>query len=1157
MAGIPKRTIYIGLGGTGKDILLRVRRWAFERYRTPVLPFTRFLWLDTDIKGTTPSDLNDPIDKRLEFRGHEKVSLALNIEELSSAFTGARIASSRTGGLTIRDWLPQELSEMKRSLQDGAGQIRSFGRLSFWYRATTFEKVVNQALDELMARDKVREAVVEMGYEDLHDDFDVVVVAGISGGTGSGSFIDAGVLLRDLIEKQRGQKVNLRSVLVLPTVFMDMNLPSAEPDLLAANGYAALKELDYLMLPHSGTETAETYEFPELARNVDVTVPVFNMVHLIDSTTDSGQKFEDPRECFQVAADSLTMELDRTDFAQQLRSTRSNQMQHISEPLTASVAASDGSILSELPLHNRYAAMGQSQLVYDRDRLRNAAAYRLGALTVEFLLRDVVDKDTLIQTTRDQLKSDQEVGLTQEHILMHLMKDREGKDMLEELRRQIEDKVDEAFKPVARALSDLTSGAESAGGDSFKALKQADKAIGEIEGKLGSFRRELEERASSNLKSAGDDANRGDAYETIQSNKPKVLEAIVGRVQRKMHDRLADPVQYGLDSARLLLEEAKLECERIAQSQEADDKPPEPEKPRLSRMGGLLDARERMMEAENIPGFPPPFRALAMAQAESQLRREIDQHESSLRKAVDAHKKEWLASITAAANREYLGLARDAIAWVANHIKDAVGDETRIKKDGDAFELKRTGFRHALGEYEQRLLDLQEDQNDMALAFKNARRASRNVYMDQDASEDDLLFSHCLLADSQAADDEVLRKEALVKNLAEFFDKSAFIDRAEVDQMAADEVQRKSLIRMGMKVMVERAQNYHQNKQPWEKVQEKLEAFCFDKTEVIADNETLEASSALTNRGQEHIIEAKRRLVDNTAPSLKLASGQWEGLKEKRITLLGGSSSGTTMVEEWFTAGGQSAPTSARNDRGSVIAYQEYYCVPVVLVKSLSTLKEHYERELAKDPKRPFMRHSDARWLRFPDIVIQNEQKYWIERNVQMTRLLRALLLGIVSFNTDKHQWTMNRHQMGQLREVSMGYTVELVVDSLMKDESLSSDIEKRVKETEDALMSPSSQERLIAFGAAIRHLLFEVYPHKNQSGTKRPQGPETLAAFGMYQDVIYQKICTSLGHEAWSDGKGGLPDGVSHRLDDAAKTLVEIPYRDQRMMNHLKVLPL
>jgi hypothetical protein len=1153
MPGIPKRTLYIGLGGTGKDILLRVRRWAFERFRTPVLPFTRFLWLDTDTKGTTPSDLDDPIDKRLGFGGHEKVSLALNLEELSAAFTGARISGSRTGGLTVRDWLPQELSEMQRSLQDGAGQIRSFGRLAFWYRATTFEKVVNLALDELMARDKVREAVVDMGYDDLHDDFDVVVVAGVSGGTGSGCFIDAGVLLRDLIEGQRRQKVNLRSVLVLPTVFMDMNLPSAEDDLLAANGYAALKELDYLMLPHSGTDTAESYEFPEMARNVNVTVPVFNMVHLIDSTTDSGQKFEDPRECFQVAADALTMELDRTDFAQQLRTTRSNQMQHISEPITARVAADDGTILSELPLHNRYAAFGQAQLVYDRDRLRNAAAYRLGALTLEFLLRDT-NSDTLIQNTRDDLKNEQIVGLTEDHILSHLMRDRGGKDMLDQIRREIESKVAEAFKPVERALADLVGGAGDSSGGPFKALKKTEKAIGEIEGKLGSFRRDLESRASDALQSEGDKARRGDAFETIQSNKSKALEVVVEKIQKNMHEKLADPVQYGLSAARLLLEEAKLECERIVSGQETDEAPGEPDKPRLSRLGGLVDAQERMMEAEGIPGFPPPFKSLAIAQASSQLRREIDQHEVDLRKAVDEYKREWQASISAAANREYMSLAREAITWVVENLKEKVGDETKIKKDGDEFELKRTGFMHALGEYEQRLRDLRDDQNAMANAFRDALRPSRHVYMDEDASEDDLLFSHCLLASSQAADDEDLRREALVKTLAEFFDKSAFVDRAALDQMEADEIKQASLIQMGMKVMVERAQNYHQNKQPWEEVQEKLETFCFEKTEVIADDESLEASSVLNNRGQEHIVEAKRRMVDNTAPSLKLASGQWEGLKEKRITLLGGSTNGTQMVEEWFTSGGQSTPTSARNDRGSVIAYQEYYCVPVVLVRCLSNLKEHYNRELAKDPKRPFMRHSDARWLRFPDIVIRNEQKYWLERNAQMTRLLRALLMGVVEFNDQKHQWTVHLHQMGQIREAAMGYTIELAVDNLLADEGLAEEVHRKVQEAEAALMAPSAQDRLFAFGAAIRHLLFNVYPQSDHSGMKRPQGPETLAAFGMYKDIVYGKICSALGHEAWSDDKP-LPDTVNHRLDDADGTLVEIPYRDQRMLTEIKRL--
>ena len=43
-------TLYIGLGGTGKEVLLRLRRRFYERFRVRSLPCTQFLWIDTDIR---------------------------------------------------------------------------------------------------------------------------------------------------------------------------------------------------------------------------------------------------------------------------------------------------------------------------------------------------------------------------------------------------------------------------------------------------------------------------------------------------------------------------------------------------------------------------------------------------------------------------------------------------------------------------------------------------------------------------------------------------------------------------------------------------------------------------------------------------------------------------------------------------------------------------------------------------------------------------------------------------------------------------------------------------------------------------------------------------------------------------------------------------
>ncbi|MCC7431515.1 hypothetical protein IT568_11770, partial [bacterium] len=43
-----KPTLFIGLGGSGKEVLIRLRRLFYEKYRMVGLPIMEFLWFDTD-----------------------------------------------------------------------------------------------------------------------------------------------------------------------------------------------------------------------------------------------------------------------------------------------------------------------------------------------------------------------------------------------------------------------------------------------------------------------------------------------------------------------------------------------------------------------------------------------------------------------------------------------------------------------------------------------------------------------------------------------------------------------------------------------------------------------------------------------------------------------------------------------------------------------------------------------------------------------------------------------------------------------------------------------------------------------------------------------------------------------------------------------------
>ena len=68
-------TLLIGLGGTGKEVLLRFRRRLYERYGIFGFPTTGYLWIDTDTRNRNIDD--QPLDHIMQQVMLRGVPLAL------------------------------------------------------------------------------------------------------------------------------------------------------------------------------------------------------------------------------------------------------------------------------------------------------------------------------------------------------------------------------------------------------------------------------------------------------------------------------------------------------------------------------------------------------------------------------------------------------------------------------------------------------------------------------------------------------------------------------------------------------------------------------------------------------------------------------------------------------------------------------------------------------------------------------------------------------------------------------------------------------------------------------------------------------------------------------------------------------------------------
>lgn len=236
-------TLLIGLGGTGKQVLLNLRRMFYDQFGEPTLPHIAHLWIDTDASNRTIDGSEmDFLLKEVDFEAAEKQSTQLQAADIESIYEHPDAYPH------IFSWFDESLKK-HGLITDGAGQIRSFGRLSFFRH---YEAIKKKILERLESVREASDHNTLMQKHNIHLDpsgaIDVWLVFSIAGGTGSGMFLDMAFALRHL---NKGLRVN--AIMVLPSVFSnDTSAP------IFGNAYAALMELEHYTTPRAATAKASS-----------------------------------------------------------------------------------------------------------------------------------------------------------------------------------------------------------------------------------------------------------------------------------------------------------------------------------------------------------------------------------------------------------------------------------------------------------------------------------------------------------------------------------------------------------------------------------------------------------------------------------------------------------------------------------------------------------------------------------------------------------------------------------------------------------------------------------------------------------------------------------------------------------------------------------
>ncbi len=295
-------TILVGVGGTGAEVLSRVRRLIEESYGDlKNFPIISFLVVDTD----KDYKITDPEASGTQFKDQEKYWAKVGGREVS-----AMINNMEGNYPWISRWFPTELERNITSLEAGAGQIRACGRFAFF---CNYHGIQQQFLSS-SKRIKGHESYMLDRYNInvSTNSVNVFLTGSLSGGTGSGMLIDMGYCIRKWLQSEGSPTVT--AIVPMPQAFAGISVG----DRVLANGYAAMMELSYFS--DHRTEYAEQFS-SGLVDEVRSPKPPFDFTYLVGTkNTETEFKLSQIRE---MIAQNIFLDL-TSEFAPHKRSIRDN-----------------------------------------------------------------------------------------------------------------------------------------------------------------------------------------------------------------------------------------------------------------------------------------------------------------------------------------------------------------------------------------------------------------------------------------------------------------------------------------------------------------------------------------------------------------------------------------------------------------------------------------------------------------------------------------------------------------------------------------------------------------------------------------------------------------------------------------------------------------
>lgn len=339
-------TVIVGLGGTGKEILIKIRRMIVESYGSlDSLPIVSFVHIDTEQNA-----------KVSEPQSVLKQDISLTpVEQVWAKVENAKALLNSIGSYPyLEEWFPGELRGTD-SILAGAGQIRALGRFAFSLNYPAVKSAFENAKNRIIGHEKF---MLDQGVQ-LDKGINCFIVCSLSGGTGSGMVLDLAYNLRDWLPASSLPQTS--AYLVLPGAFAGLG------DRVIANAYAALMELNHYSKTNTRFECQYSSSPSERITSQSGQDTPFNFCYLVGN---SNEKVTLPtlNGTLEMVAQNIFLDFS-SGFSQYKKLVRDNIRKHWASP-------------DPLGYPQNFISFGLSSIQFPVRRVSQACSSRLAAQVV-------------------------------------------------------------------------------------------------------------------------------------------------------------------------------------------------------------------------------------------------------------------------------------------------------------------------------------------------------------------------------------------------------------------------------------------------------------------------------------------------------------------------------------------------------------------------------------------------------------------------------------------------------------------------------------------------------------------------------------------------------------------------------------------------------